>query len=265
MPSDIDTRSTVPHALALLEGLIGGGFRKFEPSVASISFGVIVSGVYLSFPARPSGPGSCCSRLLLWSLDCLMDVPRDLLKFKRNALRNSSNPSMLLRGSLLNQFRAFPTNVELNMWHHTGCGQFSIVAADSKILECPVSGPRCRGVSEGRAYSLRCLRRLSSRCAELGGLSLGGERHCPAAVSMVGWVVPRDGPVAGKTRSYGVLVLPEACLETCLEAWSLCFFACGVRWVKFPCFVILDFGSVLSVESHGMVPHLLIQTMDVYD
>ncbi|GJW29191.1 hypothetical protein Tco_0046066 [Tanacetum coccineum] len=46
----------------------------------------------------------------------------------------------------------------------------------------------------------------------------------------VGWVVPRDGPVAGKTRSYGVLVLPEACLETCLEAWSLCFFACGVRW-----------------------------------
>ncbi|GJZ09729.1 ribonuclease H-like domain-containing protein [Tanacetum coccineum] len=67
----------------------------------------------------------------------------------------------------------------------------------------------------------------------------------------VGWVVPRDGPVAGKTRSCGALVLPEACLETCLEAWSLCFFVCGVRWVKFPCFVILDFGSVLSVWSHG--------------
>ncbi|GJS18252.1 hypothetical protein Tco_0412724 [Tanacetum coccineum] len=65
------------------------------------------------------------------------------------------------------------------------------------------------------------------------------------------WVVPRGGPIAVKTRSYGALALPEACLEICLEAWSLCFFACGVRWVKFPCFVILDFGSVLSVGSHG--------------
>ncbi|GJU45401.1 hypothetical protein Tco_1202667, partial [Tanacetum coccineum] len=65
------------------------------------------------------------------------------------------------------------------------------------------------------------------------------------------WVVPRDGPIAVKTRSYGALALPEACLEICLEAWSLYFFACGVRWVKFPCFVILDFGSVLSVASHG--------------
>ncbi|GKA00524.1 hypothetical protein Tco_0673074 [Tanacetum coccineum] len=61
----------------------------------------------------------------------------------------------------------------------------------------------------------------------------------------------RGGPIAVKTRSYGALALPEACLEICLEAWSLCFFACGVRWVKFPCFVILDFGSVLSVGSHG--------------
>ncbi|GJX87315.1 hypothetical protein Tco_0339329 [Tanacetum coccineum] len=82
--------------------------------------------------------------------------------------------------------------------------------------------------------------RIGSRC-----------RSSVLVIVAVGWVVPRDGPVAGKTRSYGVLVLPEACLETCLEAWSLCFFACGVRWVKFPCFVILDFGSVLSVWSHG--------------
>ncbi|GJS58122.1 hypothetical protein Tco_0652906 [Tanacetum coccineum] len=46
--------------------------------------------------------------------------------------------------------------------------------------------------------------------------------RCRSPVLMimaVGWVVPRDGPVAGKTRSYGVLVLPEACLRTCLEAW----------------------------------------------
>ncbi|GJU39520.1 ATP-sulfurylase PUA-like domain-containing protein [Tanacetum coccineum] len=75
----------------------------------------------------------------------------------------------------------------------------------------------------------------------------------PSALVIVAvvWVVPRGGPIAVKTRSYGALALPEACLEICLEAWSLCFFACGVRWVKFPCFVILDFGSVLSVGSHG--------------
>ncbi|GJS67876.1 hypothetical protein Tco_0682441 [Tanacetum coccineum] len=78
-------------------------------------------------------------------------------------------------------------------------------------------------------------------------------RYRPSALVIVAvvWVVPRGGPIAVKTRSYGVLALPEACLEICLEAWSLCFFACGVRWVTFPCFVILDFGSVLSVGSHG--------------
>ncbi|GKG49371.1 hypothetical protein Tco_0515823, partial [Tanacetum coccineum] len=59
-------------------------------------------------------------------------------------------------------------------------------------------------------------------------------------------VVPRGDPIAVKTRSCGALALPEACLEICLEAWWLCFFACGVRWVKFPCFVILDFGTILS-------------------
>nr|GFC26499.1 hypothetical protein [Tanacetum cinerariifolium] len=32
---------------------IGGGFGKFAPSVASISFGVFVSEVYLSFPRLP--------------------------------------------------------------------------------------------------------------------------------------------------------------------------------------------------------------------
>ncbi|GJU07722.1 retrovirus-related pol polyprotein from transposon TNT 1-94 [Tanacetum coccineum] len=45
---------------------IGGGFGKFEPSVASISFGVIVSGVYLSF-----NPPALCQRALrrrLWTL-----------------------------------------------------------------------------------------------------------------------------------------------------------------------------------------------------
>ncbi|GJV99329.1 hypothetical protein Tco_1554581 [Tanacetum coccineum] len=43
-------------------------------------------------------------------------------------------------------------------------------------------------------------------------------------------VVPGGGSVAVKTRSYGALVLPEACLGICLEAWSLCFFACEVAW-----------------------------------
>jgi acyl-CoA hydrolase len=38
---------------------------------------------------------------------------------------------MLLHGSLLNQVRVFATNVELNIWHQAGCGQFSIVAADA--------------------------------------------------------------------------------------------------------------------------------------
>ncbi|GKD19159.1 hypothetical protein Tco_1208317, partial [Tanacetum coccineum] len=65
------------------------------------------------------------------------------------------------------------------------------------------------------------------------------------------WVVPKIGSIAVKTISCGVLALPKACLEICLEAWSLCFFACEVRWVGFPCFVILGFGSVLSVWSHG--------------
>ncbi|GJY10976.1 hypothetical protein Tco_0379161 [Tanacetum coccineum] len=75
--------------------------------------------------------------------------------------------------------------------------------------------------------------------------------RCRPSVLVIVAVVSGGGPIAVKTRSYGALTLPEACLEICLEAWSLCFFACGVRWVKFPCFVILDFGSVLSVGSHG--------------
>ncbi|GKD26361.1 hypothetical protein Tco_1232575, partial [Tanacetum coccineum] len=40
------------------------------------------------------------------------------------------------------------------------------------------------------------------------------------------WVVPRGGPIAVKTRSYGAVALPEACLE-------------------------IYFGGVLSVGSHG--------------
>ncbi|GKC12952.1 hypothetical protein Tco_1009734, partial [Tanacetum coccineum] len=76
--------------------------------------------------------------------------------------------------------------------------------------------------------------------------------RCIPSVLVIVAVVSGGGPIAVKTRSYGdVLALPEACLEICLEAWSLCFFACGVRWVKFPCFVILGFGSALSVGSHG--------------
>ncbi|GJX19435.1 hypothetical protein Tco_0222112 [Tanacetum coccineum] len=71
----------------------------------------------------------------------------------------------------------------------------------------------------------------------------------PSALVIV--AVVWGGPIAVKTRSCGALALPEACLEICLEAWSLGFFACGVCWVKFPCFVILDFGSVLSVGSYG--------------
>ncbi|GKC48982.1 hypothetical protein Tco_1071727, partial [Tanacetum coccineum] len=74
--------------------------------------------------------------------------------------------------------------------------------------------------------------------------------RCIPSVLVIVAVVSGGGPIAVKTRLYGVLALPEACLEICLEAWSLCFFAYGVHWVKFPCFVILGFGSVLSVGSH---------------
>ncbi|GJW70461.1 hypothetical protein Tco_0127378 [Tanacetum coccineum] len=80
-------------------------------------------------------------------------------------------------------------------------------------------------------------------------------RPSALVIVVVVWVVPRGGPIAVKTRSlWRNWCLPEACLEICLEAWSLCFFACGVRWVKFPCFVILDFGSVLSVGSPRLGP-----------
>ncbi|GKA96976.1 reverse transcriptase domain-containing protein [Tanacetum coccineum] len=90
-------------------------------------------------------------------------------------------------------------------------------------------------------------------------------RPSALVIVAVGWVVPRGGPIAVKIRSCGVLTLPEACLEICLEAWSLCFFACGVRWVKCPCFVILDFGSVLSVvilETDAVLPQSEIKLQE---
>ncbi|GJU92206.1 ribonuclease H-like domain-containing protein [Tanacetum coccineum] len=45
----------------------------------------------------------------------------------------------------------------------------------------------------------------------------------PSALAIVAvvWVVPRGGPIAVKTRSYGALALPEACLGICLEACVL--------------------------------------------
>ncbi|GJU45298.1 hypothetical protein Tco_1202564 [Tanacetum coccineum] len=76
-----------------------------------------------SSPYRRSNVGACGLPLALFhpgKLDRVLGTLLPLSEIKRNALRNSSNPSMLLRGSLLNQFRAFPTNVELNMWHPHG-------------------------------------------------------------------------------------------------------------------------------------------------
>ncbi|GJU09571.1 hypothetical protein Tco_1131967 [Tanacetum coccineum] len=65
------------------------------------------------------------------------------------------------------------------------------------------------------------------------------------------WVVPRGGPIAVKTRSCGALALPEACLEICLEAWSLLHLSSLASPLgKVPVLVILDFlAIVLSVGS----------------
>jgi hypothetical protein len=99
-------------------------------------------------------------------------------------------------------------------------------------------------------------------------------RSSTLVVVVLAWVVPVSGSIVVKIRYepdpwyLGVLVVPEACLGV----ESLCcffpcrppyvFFACGVRWFKFPCFVILVLSGVLSVWSHGW-RHLLIQKLGV--
>ncbi|GJY41349.1 hypothetical protein Tco_0428619 [Tanacetum coccineum] len=60
-PSAYDNSQNPFPTLSCSSGVrIGGGFGKLAPSVASISFGFIVSGVYLSFPRPPPDRGSCC-------------------------------------------------------------------------------------------------------------------------------------------------------------------------------------------------------------
>ncbi|GJV14377.1 hypothetical protein Tco_1359700 [Tanacetum coccineum] len=132
-------------------------------------------------------------------------------------------------------------------------------------FQCPVSASSLSEVSsEDTLTRLRRLRRLSSE-SELGGLSLE-ERLCPSCLNMrdcpaiifracdwavAGWSPGQCLSVAGKTRSCGALVLPEACLETRLEGLVACFLSAKFRVVKFPLLFLLDFGSVLSVWSHG--------------
>ncbi|GJV53410.1 hypothetical protein Tco_1449151 [Tanacetum coccineum] len=67
-------------------------------------------------------------------------------------------------------------------------------------------------------------------------------------------LVPRGTvPSPGMTRSHDRIGdFQRDMLETCLEAWSSAFFACGVRWVKFPCFGILGVTVVtLAVAKSG--------------
>ncbi|GJW28310.1 hypothetical protein Tco_0045185 [Tanacetum coccineum] len=76
-----------------------------------------------------------------WQLDRVLGTFFLCVKFKRMPLATLLTINAL-RGSLLKPvFCAFPTNVELNMWHHTGCGQFSMVAADSKIFRWSSGSP----------------------------------------------------------------------------------------------------------------------------
>ncbi|GJX19485.1 ribonuclease H-like domain-containing protein [Tanacetum coccineum] len=337
--------------VALLELRSGGWPGNLYLLCGVLSFGVIVQwGVYLSFSRPPSDAVACACGLPLalfhpGKLDRVLGI---LLSFEVQNLAESPSqpfkPSMLLRG-VCETSRAFPTNVELNMWHHTvsvSASTLSEVSLRDELTLSAALAPTVLGVrtwrtchsgvplskpvwtsrlpslstdadghdiilmsvqvlqvsrlctqnflSDSTKYwrgpSSRSLRyeitgassvappSLCEGCQTLlgplfrrgggGGLVVfvpgtvwGGvvkvARCSPfvLVIVVVVWVVPRGGPIVVKTRSCGALALPDACLEICLEAWSLCFFARGVRWVKFPCFVILDFGSVLSVGSHG--------------
>ncbi|GJU69920.1 hypothetical protein Tco_1256179 [Tanacetum coccineum] len=156
---------------------------------------------------------------------------------------------------------------------------------------------RCVFLSSAPLYILPFLDGLSSGdpiCFRLTVCHLAGAldeligvvkvaRCRPSALVIVAvvWVVPWGGPIAVKTRSYGALALPEACFGTCLEAWSLCFFACGVHWVQsrlvsqravsFMGIKIADFltGQALAIMvaisafivGHHMSPQIAITTV----
>ncbi|GKC36110.1 hypothetical protein Tco_1048494 [Tanacetum coccineum] len=128
-----------------------------------------------------------------------------------------------------------------------GDGDLITIKFIQAVVECSLL-PTIIGRPKSRSFEIR----NHSVVVFVPGTVWGGVvkvarcRPSVLVIAAVVWVVPRGGPIVVKTRSYGALALSEACLEICLEAWSLCFFACGVRWVTFPCFVILDFGSVLS-------------------
>ncbi|GJT65520.1 hypothetical protein Tco_1017000 [Tanacetum coccineum] len=175
------------------------------------------SHIVLGFPVVPVSASSFCTRY------CLLEGHA----YSSAALARLSSESELRR--TFNRVSAFVQPALVN------------IATAQPIVIADAPGDQ----------SLVVLRYEITSGASSVCVSPSSVRSSVLVIVAVGWVVPRDGPVAGKTRSCGALVLPEACLETCLEAWSLCFFACGVRWVKFPCFVILDFAVFLRCRSHG--------------
>ncbi|GJS06001.1 hypothetical protein Tco_0362797 [Tanacetum coccineum] len=64
------------------------------------------------------------------------------------------------------------------------------------------------------------------------------------------WVVPRDGPIAVKTRSYGALALLEACLEICLEANMV-----QTRQSDNP----LDVAKIIAQQLQNIIPNIVTQ------
>ncbi|GKA47487.1 hypothetical protein Tco_0740370 [Tanacetum coccineum] len=87
-----------------------------------------------------------------------------------------------------------------------------------------------------------------------GELKVDRCRPSVLVIVAVVWLVPSRGYWSNsllKTRSLWAWRFQRAAFRDLSRGLVCLFFACGVRWVKFPCFVILDFGSVLSVGSHG--------------
>ncbi|GJZ08142.1 hypothetical protein Tco_0542425 [Tanacetum coccineum] len=133
-PSAYDTRSNRVSRTALLPlEAHWWWFGSFEPSVASISLVVVLIALY---------EGALWTPLALFTLAKLYRVSGTLLplsKIKRNALRNSTNPSMLQRVVSEPVPRAFPTTRGIeHVAAQYGCGRvFKSFAADSKIFRCP--------------------------------------------------------------------------------------------------------------------------------
>ncbi|GJW13310.1 hypothetical protein Tco_0017443 [Tanacetum coccineum] len=235
MPFAIDTHISVPHALP--SGVrIGGGLGSFHLLLRVSPLG--------SFHGRDISSSSS-SRYLFLDFHVRVSAPRcpeesseeRAYSSSARVLRLPRSPELggLSLGERLCHKPAVTTRLAQPI---TDCDAPVIVCAMSvQVLQVSRLSTR-NFLSDSTEYwrstgdqSPRSLRYEITSCRQFRPHPYNHAVDLPCFVIVaVVWVVPRGGPIAVKTRSYGAFGAPEAELKICLVAWSLCSSPVGVRW-----------------------------------